>query len=128
MAPCVRKRKRPRSEPRRQAGHHASRPSVGPEAGSQRPLRKGSDQWFESRVGVGPWEQEYPGVPLPTEEHFDPELLAHGDRRNVVDAYRSWKMDAIGADSHSRRHELHSAIQYVENDANTATAQPTPTA
>lgn len=82
---------------------------------------KGPTEWFESRVGVGPWEQEYPGVPLPTEEHFDPELLAHGDRRNVVDAYRYWKMDAIVADIDSRRHELHIAIENFENDANIGT-------
>ena len=82
---------------------------------------KGPTEWFESRVGVGPWEQEYPGVPLPTEAHFDPELLDNGDRRNVVDAYRYWKMDAIVADIDSRRHELHIAIENFENDANIGT-------
>ena len=34
-------------------------------------------------VGVGPWEG-----PWPTGPEYDEELLAHGDRRNVVDRYR----------------------------------------
>ena len=33
--------------------------------------------------GVGPWKGE-----LPTEPHYDPELLARGDSRNVIDRYR----------------------------------------
>ena len=36
-------------------------------------------------VGVGPWEG-----PWPEGEQWDPELLEHGDRRNVVDGYRYW--------------------------------------
>ena len=44
-------------------------------------------------IGVGPWEG-----PLPTEDYYDPELLANGDQRNVVDRYRYWKMEAIIAD------------------------------
>ena len=46
--------------------------------------------------GVGPW----PGGPeaWPTDPRFDSELLAHGDTRNVIDAYRYWRMDAIVAD------------------------------
>ena len=37
-------------------------------------------------VGVGPW----PGGPdaWPDDDRYDPELLAEGDRRNVVDRYR----------------------------------------
>ena len=35
--------------------------------------------------GVGPWHDEHPGE-SPTDPRFDPELIADGDRRNVVDA------------------------------------------
>jgi hypothetical protein len=42
----------------------------------------GPTEWGTS-VGVGPW----PG-PWPHDPRYDPELLAHGDRRNVVDRYR----------------------------------------
>src|SRR5699024_11404777 len=41
-------------------------------------------------VGVGPWTGEWP-----TQEHYDPELLATGDRRNVVDEYRYWTLESI---------------------------------
>ncbi|MEY3408271.1 MAG: hypothetical protein RL038_1332 [Actinomycetota bacterium] len=68
---------------------------------------------FEFEVGVGPWQGE-----LPTEEHFDPELLANGDRRNVVDKYRYWKMDAIVSDLDTQRHEFHVAIENWEHDLN----------
>lgn len=53
--------------------------------------------------------------------HFDPELLANGDRRNVVDAYRYWTREAIVADIDTRRHSLHIAIENFENDANIGT-------
>ena len=43
-------------------------------------------------VGVGPW----PG-PWPDDEKYDPELLEHGDRRNVVDRYRYWSREAVVA-------------------------------
>ena len=65
------------------------------------------------QVGVGPWEG-----PWPEGEQWDPELLAAGDRRNVVDEYRYWKHDAIVADLDSRRHPLHIAIQNFEHDFN----------
>ena len=37
----------------------------------------------QPEVGLGPWPGEWPEG-----EHWDPELLANGDRRNVVDRYR----------------------------------------
>ena len=37
----------------------------------------------EGEVGVGPW-----AGPLPDDPRYDPELLATGDRRNVVDRYQ----------------------------------------
>ena len=44
---------------------------------------------IDREVGVGP----HP-LPWPTEAHFDVELLASGDRRNVIDRYRYWTMEA----------------------------------
>lgn len=81
----------------------------------------GPTEWGEARVGVGPWELEHPGVPVPAEERYDPVLLAEGDRRNVVDAYRYWTREAIVADIDTRRHPLHVAIENFENDANIGT-------
>lgn len=87
---------------------------------------KGPTEWNEGRHGVGPWSQERPGEPLPTElpggaERYDPELLAQGDRRNVVDAYRYWRREAIIRDVDKRRHPLHIAIENFENDSNIGT-------
>ncbi|QTG82939.1 rRNA methyltransferase [Arthrobacter crystallopoietes] len=64
-------------------------------------------------VGVGPWEG-----PLPEGDHWDPELLAHGDTRNVVDEYRYWKHEAIVAELDSRRHNFHVAIENWQHDLN----------
>jgi tRNA G18 (ribose-2'-O)-methylase SpoU len=70
----------------------------------------------ESEVGVGPW----PG-PWPEGAHHDPELLAHGDRRNVVDRYRYWRREAIIADLDQRRHGFHVAIENWQHDFNIGT-------
>ncbi|HEY5846358.1 MAG TPA: TrmH family RNA methyltransferase [Microlunatus sp.] len=64
-------------------------------------------------VGVGP----HP-LPWPDDPRLDAELLAAGDRRNVVDRYRYWKLEAIVADLDSRRHPLRIAIQNWEHDFN----------
>ena len=77
---------------------------------------KGPTEWGEGRHGVGPWEGPYP-----TDPRYDPELLREGDHRNVVDAYRYWKREAIVADIDTRRHPLHIAIENFENDANIGT-------
>jgi tRNA G18 (ribose-2'-O)-methylase SpoU len=63
--------------------------------------------------GVGPWQGE-----LPTEDHYDPELLANGDTRNVLDHFRYWKMEAIVAELDSRRHKFHVAIENWQHDLN----------
>nr|WP_173328333.1 RNA methyltransferase [Corynebacterium glutamicum] len=81
----------------------------------------GPTEWGESRVGKGPWEEENPGVPRPTNPLFDVTLLNEGDRRNVVDAYRYWTREAIVEDIDTRRHSLHVAIENFENDANIGT-------
>ena len=46
------------------------------------------------------------------------ELLAAGDRRNVVDRYRYWTVAAIRADLAARSHRLHIAIENVSQDLN----------
>ena len=66
--------------------------------------------------GVGPWpggEAEWPADP-----HYDPELLEHGDTRNVIDRYRYWRMDAIVADLDEHRHPFHVAIENWQHDMN----------
>jgi tRNA G18 (ribose-2'-O)-methylase SpoU len=70
----------------------------------------------ELEVGVGPWDGEWPA-----DERFDPELLAHGDRRNVVDRYRYWRLEAIVADLDSHRHDFHVAIENWKHDLNIGT-------
>lgn len=77
---------------------------------------KGPTEWGEGRHGVGPWEGD-----LPTDPTYDADLLAEGDTRNVVDAYRYWTREAIVADIDKRRHRLHVAIENFENDANIGT-------
>src|SRR5688572_27722449 len=67
-------------------------------------------------VGVGPWEG-----PWPTDPRLDPELLAEGDRRNVVDRYRYWRVEAIVADLDARRHDFHVAIENWQHDLNIGT-------
>jgi tRNA G18 (ribose-2'-O)-methylase SpoU len=67
-------------------------------------------------VGVGPWEGK-----LPEGDHWDPDLLADGDRRNVLDKYRYWKHEAIVAELDSRRHNFHVAIENWQHDLNIGT-------
>jgi tRNA G18 (ribose-2'-O)-methylase SpoU len=67
-------------------------------------------------VGVGPHQPPWPDDP-----RLDPDLLAHGDRRNVVDGYRYWRRDAIVADLDRRRHPFHVAVENWEHDLNIGT-------
>ncbi len=77
----------------------------------------GPTEWTSQHdVGVGPW----PGEP-PSDPRYDPELLAEGDRRNVVDAYRYWRREAIVADLDTRRHDFHVAIENFQHDMNIGT-------
>ncbi|MGC7093448.1 TrmH family RNA methyltransferase [Amycolatopsis lurida] len=77
----------------------------------------GPTEWVaEHEVGVGPWPGEWPA-----DERYDPELLAQGDRRNVVDAYRYWRREAIVSDVDSRRHPFHVAIENFQHDHNIGT-------
>lgn len=67
-------------------------------------------------VGVGPHPE-----PWPTGGHYDEALLRDGDRRNVIDQYRYWKIEAIVADLDLRRHSVHVAIENWEHDFNIGT-------
>jgi tRNA G18 (ribose-2'-O)-methylase SpoU len=67
-------------------------------------------------VGVGP----HP-LPWPVDSRLDPQLLETGDRRNVVDCYRYWTLDAIVADLDTRRHEFAVAIENWQHDMNIGT-------
>ncbi|MCW2744659.1 MAG: rRNA methyltransferase [Mycobacterium sp.] len=70
----------------------------------------------DTGVGVGP----HP-LPWPTDGRYDPELLADGDRRNVVDRYRYWTREAVVADLDTRRHPVHVAIENWRHDLNIGT-------
>jgi tRNA G18 (ribose-2'-O)-methylase SpoU len=75
----------------------------------------GPTEWGTT-VGVGPW-----AGPWPEDPRYDPDLLAHGDRRNVVDRYRYWTVEAIVADLDTRRHPFHVAIENFGHDLNIGT-------
>ena len=64
-------------------------------------------------VGVGPHTK-----PWPTGDQYDLELLENGDRRNVLDKYRYWKVSAIVADLDTKRHSLQIAIENWQHDLN----------
>lgn len=70
----------------------------------------------QREVGVGPWEGDWPAG-----DHWDPDLLRHGDRRNVADHYRYWSLEAIVADLDTRRHPFHVAIENWQHDLNIGT-------
>ena len=69
-----------------------------------------------TEVGLGPWEG-----PWPQGQEYDEQLLRDGDRRNVVDRYRYWSMEAIIADLDTRRHDFHVAIENWQHDFNIGT-------
>jgi tRNA G18 (ribose-2'-O)-methylase SpoU len=67
-------------------------------------------------VGVGPHPEPWPDDP-----RLDPDLLAHGDRRNVVDEFRYWRVEAIVAELDLRRHPFHVAVENWRHDLNIGT-------
>jgi tRNA G18 (ribose-2'-O)-methylase SpoU len=69
-----------------------------------------------AEVGVGPWPGSWPEG-----EQYDARLLAEGDRRNVVDRYRYWTLEAIRTDLDTRRHDFHVAIENWQHDFNIGT-------
>ncbi len=85
----------------------------------------GPTEWGTPTGGVGPWSgagseagSGTGSCGVPDDPRYDPVLLAEGDSRNVVDAYRYWTRDAIIADIDRRRHPLHVAIENFGHDAN----------
>ena len=76
---------------------------------------QGPTEWGPT-IGVPPWPGDWPEDP-----RYDPELLREGDRRNVVDAYRYWRRDAVVAELDARRHPLHVAIENFGHDHNIGT-------
>ncbi|MDQ1673611.1 MAG: hypothetical protein QOC98_2173, partial [Frankiaceae bacterium] len=64
-------------------------------------------------VGFGP----HP-LPWPDDPRLDPDLLAEGDRRNVLDRYRYWRREAVVSDLDARRHPFHVAIENWQHDMN----------
>jgi tRNA G18 (ribose-2'-O)-methylase SpoU len=72
-----------------------------------------ADRPVGAGVGVGPWQG-----PVPDDPRLDPDLLLHGDRRNVADRYRYWTQEAVVADLDARRHEFHVAIENWGHDFN----------
>jgi tRNA G18 (ribose-2'-O)-methylase SpoU len=78
--------------------------------------RDGDGDEVQLEVGVGPHPQPWPDDP-----RFDPELLAAGDRRNVIDRYRYWRLEAIVDDLDQRRHDFAIAIENWQHDLNIGT-------
>lgn len=69
-----------------------------------------------AQVGVGPHPEPWPDDP-----RLDRALLAEGDRRNVIDRYRYWSVEAITKDLDERRFEFHVAIENWKHDLNIGT-------
>ncbi|MEJ5866952.1 TrmH family RNA methyltransferase, partial [Pseudokineococcus sp. 5B2Z-1] len=78
--------------------------------------------WGGRVVGVSffftspPW----PGgrAAWPDDDRLDPELLEHGDRRNVADRYRYWSVEAVRADLDRSRAGVHVAVENWRHDLN----------
>jgi tRNA(Leu) C34 or U34 (ribose-2'-O)-methylase TrmL len=83
---------------------------------THQPTGSAPDGADELAVGVGPWTG-----PHPTDPRLDPDLLAVGDRRNVIDRYRYWRHEAIVADLDTRRHPFHVAVENWQHDMNIGT-------
>lgn len=67
-------------------------------------------------IGVGP----HP-LPFPADPRYDQELLKNGDKRNVLDTYRYWTVEAIKDDLSKNRADLHIAIENWQHDMNIGT-------
>lgn len=93
-------------------GRPGDEPTSEREAGYRPPDERIADK----TVGVGPHPEPWPDDP-----RFDPDLLAEGDRRNVVDRYRYWSVEAIVADLDPKRHAFHVAIENWQHDLNIGT-------
>lgn len=91
---------------------------------SEEARRSGEPAFRE--VGVGPWAETHPGQPRPDDpaspnydQRFDTVLLDEGDRRNVLDRYRYWSVNAIKNDLDRRgRHDFEVAVENWTHDFN----------
>ena len=82
-------------------------------------MRVDSERVSEHRRARHTGSGRGPGTPQwPDDPRYDPELLAHGDTRNVIDHYRYWRMEAIVADLDTQRHPFHVAIENWQHDMN----------
>jgi tRNA G18 (ribose-2'-O)-methylase SpoU len=102
----------------RDAADRADPAATGP--AELEPDAAGPTEWaVRGQVGVGPW----PGgrAAWPADAHYDPHLLEHGDARNVVDAYRYWRREAVATDLAARAHPFHVAIENFGHDHNIGT-------
>jgi len=70
----------------------------------------------KKQIGVGPYPK-----PWPTDSKYDLELLENGDKRNVLDKYRYWTVEAIKADLDKTRAKLHIAVENWQHDLNIGT-------
>jgi tRNA G18 (ribose-2'-O)-methylase SpoU len=89
---------------------------TGPDQQAETPEHRRDGRAEGAEVGVGPHPEPWPDDP-----RYDRDLLANGDRRNVVDAYRYWTVEAITADLDLRRHPFHVAIENWQHDRNIGT-------
>ena len=79
--------------------------------GATRAKPRVAGRWTRSASGRG-------RATWPDDPRYDPELLEHGDRRNVVDRYRYWRREAVVADLDPRRHDFHVAVENWQHDFN----------
>lgn len=68
------------------------------------------------QIGVGPHPQ-----PWPSGDWYDPELLAQGDRRNVEDRFRYWRVEAIKQALQRHTAPFEVAIENWQHDYNIGT-------
>lgn len=87
---------------------------------------KASGEPVFREVGVGPWAETHPGEPRPDDPaspnydaRYDSALLDEGDRRNVLDRFRYWSVDAIKAELDAQgRHGFEVAVENWTHDFN----------
>ncbi|MDO4913209.1 MAG: TrmH family RNA methyltransferase [Bifidobacteriaceae bacterium] len=87
---------------------------------------KASGEPVFREIGVASWEEEHPGEPRPDnpnaeayDSRYDTELLNEGDRRNVLDKYRYWSVQAIKEDLDKKgRHGFDVAVENWTHDFN----------
>ncbi|MDR0788904.1 MAG: TrmH family RNA methyltransferase, partial [Bifidobacteriaceae bacterium] len=65
-----------------------------------------------------PWNEQFPGIPVPTENIYDIDLLENGDHRNVADKFRYIKTEEIKNILDQSRIGLHIAIENWTHDFN----------